>query len=131
MMTFLLVVHSLIAVALVTVILLQRSEGGALGIGGGGGGLVSARGAANLLTRSTAILAALFILTSIGLAFMARIHKGAPSEVDRLLQEEAPVSAPAVPGEAALPAVPTEATPEAPAAAAETTPALPSVPVGD
>lgn len=123
MMTFLLVVHSLIAVALVAVILLQRSEGGALGIGGGGGGgLVSARGATNLLTRSTAILAALFILTSIGLAFMARIEKGAPSEIDLLLEESAPVSAPAVPGEAA---------PATPAAPTDTLPALPSVPVGD
>lgn len=131
MMTFLLVVHSLIAVALVAVILLQRSEGGALGIGGGGGGgLVSARGAANLLTRSTAILAGLFILTSIGLAFLARIEKGSPSEIDRLLQESAPVTGPAGPGEAApaAPAVPGEA---APAAPADTLPALPSVPVGD
>lgn len=124
MMTFLLVVHSLIAVALVTVILLQRSEGGALGIGGGGGGgLVSARGAANLLTRATAILAALFILTSIGLAFMARIQKGSPSEVDRLLQEDIPA--------AAAPAVPGEPAPASPAVPAETLPALPSVPVGD
>ncbi|HLU92115.1 MAG TPA: preprotein translocase subunit SecG [Pedomonas sp.] len=121
MMTFLLVVHSLIAVAMVTVILLQRSEGGALGIGGGGGGggLMSARGAANLLTRATAILAALFIVTSIGLAFLAKVQKTSPSEIDRLLQEDAAVTAPAVPGEAA-PAVPTEALP-----------ALPSVPVGD
>ena len=127
MMTFLLVVHSLIAVALVTVILLQRSEGGALGIGGGGGGgLVSARGAANLLTRATAILAALFILTSIGLAFMARIEKGSPSEVDRLLQEDTPAAAPAVPGP-----VPGEAAPAAPAVPADNLPALPSVPVGD
>lgn len=127
MMTFLLVVHSLIAVALVTVILLQRSEGGALGIGGGGGGgLVSARGAANLLTRATAILAALFILTSIGLAFMARIEKGSPSEVDRLLQENAPAAAPAVPG-----AIPGEAAPATPEVPTDALPAIPSVPVGD
>lgn len=124
MMTFLLVVHSLIAVALVTVILLQRSEGGALGIGGGGGGLVSARGAANLLTRSTAILAALFILTSIGLAFLARIEKGSPSEIDRLLQEDTAATAPAVPG-----AAPGETAPAVPAE--EALPQLPSVPVGD
>lgn len=125
MMTFLLVVHSLIAVALVTVILLQRSEGGALGIGGGGGGLVSARGAANLLTRSTAILATLFILTSIGLAFLAKIDRGSPSEIDKLLQQDAAATAPLEPAQN-VPAAP--ATPDEPAQAL---PELPSVPVGD
>ncbi len=70
--TFLLVVHTLIALALVAVILLQRSEGGGLGIGGGtGGGLMSARGAANLLTRSTTVLATLFIASSILIAVLA------------------------------------------------------------
>jgi preprotein translocase subunit SecG len=71
--TFLLVLHGLITLALVAVILLQRSEGGALGIGGGGGGggLMTARGAANLLTRSTTILATLFIGMSILLAVLA------------------------------------------------------------
>jgi preprotein translocase subunit SecG len=70
--TFLLVVHTLIAIALVAVILLQRSEGGGLGIGGGtGGGLMTARGAANLLTRSTTILATAFIVSSIVLAVLA------------------------------------------------------------
>ncbi|GGI86369.1 hypothetical protein GCM10007973_23630 [Polymorphobacter multimanifer] len=72
MTTFLLVVHALIALALVTVILLQRSEGGGLGIGGGtGGGMVSVRGAANLLTRATTVLAVMFISTSILLAVLA------------------------------------------------------------
>ncbi|MBW7945781.1 MAG: preprotein translocase subunit SecG, partial [Sphingomonadaceae bacterium] len=64
LMHFVLVVHSLIAIALVAVILLQRSEGGALGIGGGPGGLLTARGAGNLLTKSTGILAPLFLGTS-------------------------------------------------------------------
>lgn len=72
MTTFLLVVHTLIALTLVAVILLQRSEGGGLGIGGGtGGGLMTARGAANLLTRSTTVLASMFILSSIVLAVLA------------------------------------------------------------
>lgn len=128
MMTFLLVVHSLIAVALVTVILLQRSEGGALGIGGNSAGLMTARGAANLLTRATAILAAAFILTSIGLAVVAKIEKGSKSEVDKLLESsaEAP-AAPPVGGTA-------PATPAAPAQQNGETgslPALPAVPVGD
>lgn len=71
MQTILLIVHLLIALSLVGVILLQRSEGGALGIGGSGGGggnMFSARGTANLLTRTTAILAILFITTSMLLA---------------------------------------------------------------
>jgi preprotein translocase subunit SecG len=72
MITVLLVVHLLIAVGLVGVVLLQRSEGGALGIGGGGGGgFLTGRGTANLLTRATAILAAVFILTSLALAKLA------------------------------------------------------------
>jgi preprotein translocase subunit SecG len=72
MITLLLVVHLLVAVGLVGVVLLQRSEGGALGIGGGGmSGFLSGRGTANLLTRTTAVLAAAFILTSLALARLA------------------------------------------------------------
>jgi len=84
LMHFVLVVHSLIAIALVAVILLQRSEGGALGIGGGPGGLLTARGAGNLLTKSTGILAALFLGTSILLAVMASLSK-APASIDTSL----------------------------------------------
>jgi preprotein translocase subunit SecG len=73
----LLIIHLLIALALVGVVLLQRSEGGALGIGGGGGGggggaMFSSRGAANVLTRATAGLAAAFFVTSITLTILAR-----------------------------------------------------------
>ena len=76
MTTFILVIHALIALALCGVILLQRSEGGGLGIGGGNaGGMMTARGAADLLTRSTTILAALFIGTSILLAVLAATGK--------------------------------------------------------
>jgi preprotein translocase subunit SecG len=69
MVTVLLVIHLIIAIALVAVVLLQRSEGGALGIGGGGGmsGFLTGRSTANLLTRTTAILAAIFIITSLAL----------------------------------------------------------------
>jgi preprotein translocase subunit SecG len=93
--TFLLVVHTLIAIGLVGVILLQRSEGGGLGIGGGtGGGLMTARGAANLLTRSTTVLASLFILSSIVLAVLAA-GTNKVKKVDTSLV--APVTAPATP----------------------------------
>lgn len=68
--TLILVIHTIIAAALVGVILLQRSEGGALGIGAGPSGMMTARGAANLLTRATSWLAAAFIATSIILAVL-------------------------------------------------------------
>jgi preprotein translocase subunit SecG len=108
--TFLLVVHALIALALVTVILLQRSEGGGLGIGGGtGGGMVSVRGAANLLTRATTALAVMFIGTSILLAVLAA-GTSKPRTVDTSLASEgAPVVAPVgeeAVGEEAAPALP-------------------------
>ena len=99
MQTVLLVVHLIIAVALVGVVLLQRSEGGALGIGGGGGGgFMTGRGAANLLTRTTGILAAIFILTSLGLAILAGGYKAPASILD------APASsAPAAPSGPTVP----------------------------
>jgi protein translocase SecG subunit len=68
---FLTVVQALVAAALVLVILIQRSEGGGLGVGGSPGGLMSARGAANFLTRMTAILATMFVILSIALAAVA------------------------------------------------------------
>ena len=92
MSTILLIVHVLIALALVGVILLQRSEGGALGIGGGGfGGLMTGRSSANLLTRTTAVLAAGFITTSLLLALIAT-HSTAPRSI--LDQPAAPATAP-------------------------------------
>lgn len=80
MTTVLLIIHIMVAAALVAVILWQRSEGGALGIGGGGGGgggFLTGRGTANLLTRTTAILALCFFVTSILLTFMSQ--RGGPS----------------------------------------------------
>jgi preprotein translocase subunit SecG len=72
MATVLLVIHLMIAATLVGVVLLQKSEGGALGIGGGGGGgFLTGRGTANLLTRTTAGLAAAFFATSILLTILA------------------------------------------------------------
>jgi preprotein translocase subunit SecG len=73
MENILLVVHLMLALSMIVVVLLQRSEGGALGIGGSGGGggmsgFMTGRSAANVLTRATAVLAGLFLLTSIALA---------------------------------------------------------------
>jgi preprotein translocase subunit SecG len=81
MITVLLILHLMIATALVGVVLLQRSEGGALGIGGGGG-FMSGRGAANFLTRVTAGLAAAFFGTSMLLTLLAAHSERAPSVFD-------------------------------------------------
>ena len=78
MITVLLILHLMIAASLVGVVLLQRSEGGALGIGGGGGGFMSGRGAANFLTRVTAGLAAAFFATSMLLTLLATRTERAP-----------------------------------------------------
>lgn len=73
MITVVLIVHLIIAIALVGVVLIQKSEGGGLGIGGGGGmsGFMTGRSTANLLTRTTAVLALAFIVTSLTLAKLA------------------------------------------------------------
>jgi len=97
METVLLVIHLIIALGLIGVVLLQRSEGGALGIGGGGGGgggsLFTARGVGNALTRTTAWLAVGFFCTSIALTIIAT-HRGSGSVIDG-------VSAPATSGQQA------------------------------
>ena len=85
METVLIVIHLMIVVALVGVILLQRSEGGALGMGGGGtGGFMSARGAADTLTRTTSILAAGFFLTSVALGLLGRYGENPTDILDRV-----------------------------------------------
>ena len=91
MQSVLIVVQLIISVALIGLVLLQRSEGGALGMGGGGSGLgnlFSPRGAADTLTRTTAILAALFFLSSLALTLMA-LH-GRPQSTSILEQQTAP-----------------------------------------
>ncbi|MHC1549010.1 preprotein translocase subunit SecG [Phyllobacterium sp. K27] len=79
MQTVLIVIHLLIVLALVGVVLMQRSEGGGLGIGGGSG-LMTARGAANVLTRATAILAAGFFITSLALGILSR-YSETPTDI--------------------------------------------------
>jgi len=80
--TILLVVMFIISVALTGVILLQRSEGGALGMGGGPSGFMTARGAGNLLTRATAILGAAFFVCAIALTIAGNIERGSRSIID-------------------------------------------------
>jgi preprotein translocase subunit SecG len=82
MQTVLIVIHLMVVIALVGVVLLQRSEGGGLGIGGGSG-FMTARGAANALTRATGILAIAFFATSLGLSLLARYGERPIDILDR------------------------------------------------
>ncbi|MGH6981232.1 MAG: preprotein translocase subunit SecG [Stellaceae bacterium] len=109
------VVHIFLAVALVAVILLQKSEGGALGIGGGGmSGFMTGRSTANLLTRTTAGIAIVFFLTSLALAILASHGRVAHSVVEGPIPSAPAKSTPAAPAAPAKPAAP--ATPSAPLA---------------
>jgi preprotein translocase subunit SecG len=94
MINVILVLHVFIAVAMIGSVLIQRSEGGALGMGGGGvGGLMTARGSANLLTRVTAVLAVCFFTTSIVLAILA----GGVTTTKRSIVDQPATTAPAQP----------------------------------
>ena len=84
METVIIVIHLMVIVALIAVVLMQRSEGGALGIGGGGGNFMSARGTGNVLTRTTAILAAAFFATSIILTVLTRFGDRPSSILDNV-----------------------------------------------
>ena len=103
MFTFLLVVQALVAALLVTVILMQKSEGGGLGVGGSPAGFMSARGAADFLTRSTTVLAGIFVTLSIVLAVIASIQHR-PSDIDTSLVKQAPQSPISSPASAPAPA---------------------------
>lgn len=138
MATILLIIHLMVAIALVVLVLLQRSEGGALGIGGGGG-LMTGRSAGNALTRGTAIAATIFFATSLGLVILAARGGSGGSLLDRVVPAPAGTQAPApvIPAplgsglddKATKPAAApqTAPAPEAPQAP-KTAPAEPSVP---
>jgi preprotein translocase subunit SecG len=119
----LLVVHVLVAIALIGVILLQKSEGGALGMGGGGmSGFMTGRSTANLLTRATAVLAAAFMATSILLVVLHNRGQAAPSLMDQ--------SGPGIPAAPLVPAAPAKpAAPIRPAAPAPSAPSGPAAPL--
>lgn len=106
MSTVLLIIHLFVTVTLIGVVLIQRSEGGGLGIGSsqGMGSFMSGRGTANLLTRATAVLAAIFMLLSLGLGVLNKSSSSGRSLLDT------PAGAPAAPALPALPAAPSAPT---------------------
>jgi preprotein translocase subunit SecG len=95
MQSVLIVIHILIVIALVAVVLLQRSEGGALGTGGGSGNFMTGRGQANALSRATAVLAALFFATSILMSVIAGWSRAPHSILDKGPASPASQTAPA------------------------------------
>jgi preprotein translocase subunit SecG len=117
MFTVLLVIHVLVTLALIGVVLIQRSEGGGLGIGGGQGmgSFMTGRGTANLLTRTTAILATIFLALSLVLALMTRSTTNSASSI---FNAPPPASAP----------VSTTPAPAAPAPAKPVRPSAPATP---
>ncbi|HEX5321517.1 MAG TPA: preprotein translocase subunit SecG [Stellaceae bacterium] len=112
MILLLFIVHVFIAVALVCVVLLQKSEGGALGMGGGGmSGFMTGRSTANLLTRTTAILAAAFMVTSVLLVVLSNFGRTPHSIIQDMPAGPAAPASPAPP-----PTPPAPAEPSAPLA---------------
>ena len=107
MIILLFVVHVLIALALIGAVLLQKSEGGALGMGGGGmSGFMTGRATANLLTRTTAILAAAFFATSILLVVLSNVSHAPRSILDQGAPPAAVPAAPAAPAQPPVPSAP-------------------------
>jgi len=130
----LLTIQILVSVSMAGLILIQRSEGGALGMGGGGGGgFMSARGAGNLLTRATAILAVIFFVNSIGLTIVGNYSQRVTSAVDKVdtsgltvdtsSQPAAPAAQTSTSAAPSLSDLPLAGTAPAPATATPATPA--------
>jgi preprotein translocase subunit SecG len=105
----LLTIHILVCIALIGVVLLQRSEGGALGMGGGPTGFMSARGAGDLLTRTTWILFAAFLVLSVALTILSGRERSSGSVTDRLAINSLDAS---TLNQAPAPAAPATTTPE-------------------
>ena len=136
----LLTIHVIVCIALIAVVLLQRSEGGALGMGGGNTGFMTARGAGDLLTRTTWILGSIFFVLSLVLTMLAGQQRGSSSVVDRIkvqgldpnqLNQPAQPAAPTAPSDAPAPLTaptPQVRSPFDAPAAQQTAPAAPSNP---
>ena len=139
MQSVLLVIHILIVVALIGVVLLQRSEGGALGTGGGTGSFMTGRGQANALSRATAILGALFFATALLMSILSSWNRAPTSILGKSAPTPAGQTAPApvapgnildqlkqMEGQSGAPQTPAPAPATAPAAPAPAAPAAPA-----
>ena len=109
MFKFLLIIQALVAATLVGVILMQRSEGGGLGVGGSSSGFMTARGAADFLTRSTSFLGGIFIVLSIIMAGYAGATRETPTIDTSLANSAVPITNPNAPLPGATPIAPSTA----------------------
>ena len=97
MENFVLILNIILAVLLVVVVLLQKSEGGALGLGVSQDTFISSRSASSFLTKATAIIATLFIITSISLTIMSKKHSPNTSVLEKIEEEKEDSSEPQIP----------------------------------
>ena len=97
MENFILVLNIILAIILVIVILLQKSEGGALGIGASQESFISSRSAGSILTKTTAIIATFFIITSISLTIMSKDEFSSSSVLEKIEEEKEDTSEPQIP----------------------------------
>ena len=117
MSTVLLIIHLFVTLALIGVVLIQRSEGGGLGVGSSGGGMgsfMSGRGTANLLTRTTAILAAIFFTLSLTLALLNRGTTGVAGSILDTRPDSTPAAPIAPPASGPVPSGPATSAPNPP-----------------
>lgn len=127
MLSVLLTIHMIACVALVIAVMLQRSEGGALGMGGGGtGGVISGRGAAGVLVKTTMGLAAVFFCTSIIMTRLNNDANAAPSTLEQQQQRQTPADPFAPVGGTPSTTAPTTTVPATPAPAPTVDPLAPS-----
>jgi len=97
MENFILIINIILAVLLIIVVLLQKSEGGALGLGVSQDSYISSRSASNFLTKATAIIATLFIITSISLTIMSKKHFSSTSVLEKTDESKEKSSEPEIP----------------------------------
>ena len=97
MENFVLILNIVLAILLIIVVLLQKSEGGALGLGASQDSFISSRSAGNFLTKSTAIIATLFIITSISLTIMSKEKFSSSSVLEKIKEEKEDSSEPQIP----------------------------------
>lgn len=127
MHTLILVIHTIIALSIVGLVLIQRSESDGFGLSGGGNSLMSGQAKANFLTRTTAILATIFMITSLVLTVM--MNRKEEHSIADSIQDQPAAAAPAAAGDAApAAAAPAE---NAPAAAPDAQPEKPKVPLAE
>ena len=129
MQTVLLVIYLMVVLALIGVVLIQRSEGGGLGIGGGSG-FMSARGTANALTRTTAILATLFFVLALGMGILSKYESKPTDILDKIPQGQSGQNGilDSLGGAKQAPATNGQAQPAAPATNGQAQPAAPAAP---